>query len=99
MVIRQLHAEGGLEDVRPGLATVDPNGDEIQADWEDLGSPERYLGYDQATGFHAGGRRERDKPHTYAAPANLRLNRRGLTGDWTRRSDASARNTHDGRLP
>ena len=56
MVIRQLLADAGVEDLRPGLASVEPNGDEVQADWEDLGSPESYLGYDQATGFEAGGR-------------------------------------------
>jgi thiol-disulfide isomerase/thioredoxin len=97
MVIRQLLAEAGVEDLRPGLATVEPNGDEVQADWNDLGSPESYLGYDQATGFDAGGGgAARDKPHTYAAPAHLRLNHWGLTGDWTVRSDASALNSPNG---
>jgi hypothetical protein len=98
MVIRQLLADAGVEDLRPGLATVDPNGDEVQADWEDLGSPESYLGYEQATGFDAGGRPEWDKLHTYTAPAQLRLNHWGLTGDWTVRSDASALNSPDGRV-
>jgi thiol-disulfide isomerase/thioredoxin len=97
MVIRQLLAEAGVDDLRPGLATVEPNGDEVQADWKDLGSPESYLGYDQATGFDAGaGGAARDKPHTYAAPAHLRLNHWGLTGDWTVRSDASALNSPKG---
>jgi len=98
MVIRQLLADAGVEDLRPGLASVEPNGDEVQADWEDLGSPESYLGYDQATGFDAGGRAEWDKPHIYAAPAHLRLNRWGLTGEWTVRSDASALNSPSGRV-
>ncbi len=71
---------------------------EVQADWENLGSPESYLGYDQATGFDAGGRAEWDKPHTYAAPAHLGLNRWGLTGDWIVRSDASALNGANGRV-
>jgi hypothetical protein len=98
MVIRQLLADAGVEDLRPGLASVEPNGDEVQADWEDLGSPESYLGYDQATGFDAGGRAEWDKPHVYAAPAHLRVNRWGLTGEWTVRSDASALNSPAGRV-
>jgi hypothetical protein len=80
------------------LASVEPNADEVQADWENLGSPESYLGYDQATGFDAGGRAVWDEPHTYTAPANLRLNRWGLTGDWTVRSDASALNSPTGRV-
>ena len=98
MVIRQLLADAGVEDLRPGLATVEPNGDEVQADWEDLGSPESYLGYDQATGFDAGGGPAFDKPHTYTAAADLRLNNWGLTGNWTVRSDASALNGSNGRL-
>ncbi len=98
MVIRQLLADAGVEDQRPGLASVEPNGDEVQADWENLGSPESYLGYDQATGFDAGGRAVWDKPHTYTAPEDLQLNRWGLTGDWTVRSDASALNGTNGRV-
>ena len=98
MVIRQLLADAGVEDLRPGLASVEPNGDEVQADWENLGSPESYLGYDQATGFDAGGHEEWDKPHIYVAPAHLRLNRWGLRGEWTVRSDASALVSPGGRV-
>ena len=98
MVIRQLLADAGVEDLRPGVATVEPNPDEVQADWEDLGSPESYLGRDQATGFDSGDDAVWDSPHTYAAPAHLRLNHWGLTGDWTVRSDASALNGSNGRV-
>jgi hypothetical protein len=99
MVIRQLLAEAGVEDLGPGLATVTPNGDEVQADWEDLGSAETYLGSDQTTGFDAGASGEaRDEPHAYAAPARLRLNHWGLTGNWSVRSDASALNRAPGRV-
>jgi thiol-disulfide isomerase/thioredoxin len=98
MVIRQLLADAGVQDLRPGLATVEPNPDEVQADWENLGSPESYLGSDQATGFDPGGRAVFDKPHTYTAPVHLGLNRWGLTGDWTVGSDASALNGSSGRV-
>jgi hypothetical protein len=98
MVIRQLLAEAGAEDLPKGLAEIEPNGDEVQADWEDLGSPESYLGYEQAAGFDPGGSSELDTPHDYTAPARLRLNRWGLTGSWTVRSDASALNEPNGRI-
>ena len=98
MVIRQLLADAGVEDFGPGLATVEPNADEVQADWENLGSPESYVGYDQAAGFEPGGDAAPDERHTYKAPANLRLNRWGLTGDWTVRSDASGLNGSSGRV-
>ena len=98
MVIRQLLADVGVEDLRSGLAKVEPNPDEVQADWEDLGSPETYLGHEQATGFEPGNRAVWNRPHAYAAPAHLPLNRWGLTGDWTVRSDASTLNSPDGRV-
>ena len=97
MVIRQLLAEAGVEDLRPGLAAVEPNPDEVQADWQNLGSPESYLGYGQATGFDAGAAGAVwDKPHSYATPAQLRLNHWGLASNWTVRSDASALNIPGG---
>jgi hypothetical protein len=99
MIIRQLLAEADVKGLGPGLATVTPKGDEVQADWEDLGSPESYLGYDQATGFEAGGGfAAPDRSHAYTAPASLRLNHWGLTGTWTVRSDASALNGSAGRV-
>jgi thiol-disulfide isomerase/thioredoxin len=99
MVIRQLLVEAGVEDLRPGLAKITPNGDEVQADWENLGSPESYLGYEQATGFDAGrGAAAWNKSHSYSAPAQLRLNRWGLTGNWTVRSDAAALDGSGGRV-
>jgi thiol-disulfide isomerase/thioredoxin len=99
MVLRQLLAEAGVEDLRPGLATIAPNGDEVQADWEDLGSPESYLGYEQATGFDAGrGGAASNGSHHYSAPAQLGLNRWGLTGNWIVRSDAAALNGAGGRV-
>jgi hypothetical protein len=99
MVIRQLLAAAGAEDLRPGLATVTPKGDEVQADWQDLGSPESYLGYEQATGFDSGGGGAVwNKPHTYTAPAHLRLNHWSLTGSWTVRADAAALNGSGGRV-
>jgi hypothetical protein len=99
MVIRQLLAEAGVEDPRPGLATITLSGDEVQADWEDLGSPESYLGYEQATGFDEGrGGAAWNTSRSYSAPAQLRLNHWGLTGNWTVRSDAAALNGSGGRV-
>jgi thiol-disulfide isomerase/thioredoxin len=98
MVIRHLLVEAGVDDLPEGLAAIDPNGDEVQADWEDLRSPESYLGYDHANGFDSGGSATFDKAHDYTAPSRLRLNRWGLTGNWTVRSDASALAAPNGRI-
>ena len=98
MVIRQLLADAGVQDLPEGLATIEPYGDEVQADWEDLASPESYLGYEQEAGFDPGGSVAFDEAHTYTAPSRLHLNRWGLTGNWTVRSDASALNEPNGRI-
>lgn len=98
MVIRQLLADAGAKNLPAGLATIDPRGDEAQADWEDLGSPESYLGYEQAEGFEASSGEAPDKPHAYTAPSRLRLNRWGLSGNWTYGSDSSALNEPNGRV-
>jgi thiol-disulfide isomerase/thioredoxin len=98
MVIRQLLADAGAQSLPAGLATIDPRSDEVQADWEDLGSPESYLGYEQAEGFEASSGEARDKPHAYTTPSRLRLNRWRLSGNWTYRSDSSALNEANGRV-
>lgn len=98
MVIRQLLDDAGADDLPAGLATIEPFGDEVQADWENLGSPESYLGFEQEAGFDPGGAIAHDEPHPYTAPSRLRLNHWGLTGEWTVRSDASGLNEPNGRI-
>src|SRR5205814_3938960 len=54
---------------------------------------------EQATGFDAGhGGVAWNTSHSYASPSQLRLNRWGLTGNWTVRSDAAALNGSGGRV-
>jgi thiol-disulfide isomerase/thioredoxin len=61
----------GLLGVERELVRVEGVGVEAEADWEHLRSPETYLG---------SARRER---FAAAGPDRLRLNRWGLTGNWT----------------
>jgi len=70
-VVQQLLREAGAEDVSDDLVSITPEGFEAQADWENLGSPETYLGAQQ-------GERRTD-----AAAGSLRLNQWSLTGDWS----------------
>jgi thiol-disulfide isomerase/thioredoxin len=98
MVVKQLLAEAGFEDLPDGLASVEGVGPEAAADWNDLGSPETYLGYDQADGLDSSSRLAPDRRQVYAAPARLSLNRWALTGDWTVGSDAALLNEPGGRI-
>jgi thiol-disulfide isomerase/thioredoxin len=97
-VIQQLLREAGDEGIADNLVSVAADGYEAQADWTNLGSPETYLGYEQAQNFASPGSAEFDRPHTYAAPDTLKLNQWALSGDWTIERGASVLNGADGRI-
>ncbi len=86
-VIQQLLREAGAEAIDDQLVSVVPEGFEVQADWTTLGSPETYLGSDQAQNFTSD-----------VAPDELRLNHWTLTGDWTINRGASVLNEAGGAL-
>ncbi|HEY4426869.1 MAG TPA: hypothetical protein VGN08_01540 [Solirubrobacteraceae bacterium] len=65
------------------LTPVEGAGVEAEADWDHLGSPETYLGYDQAHRFASPGGASLDRPATYVIPETLRLNDWGLGGEWS----------------
>jgi thiol-disulfide isomerase/thioredoxin len=97
-VIKRLLAEAGASGIGGGLASVTGEGPEAAADWDDLGSPENYLGYGQTENFASPGGPVRDKPHAYATPTHLSLNQWALRGDWTIRKDATLLNDATGQL-
>jgi hypothetical protein len=51
MAVQMLLRESGRGDVVEGLVSVAHEGFEAQADWQTLGSPETYLGYQQTQKF------------------------------------------------
>jgi thiol-disulfide isomerase/thioredoxin len=96
-VIQRLLGEGGREGIGDELVFVAPEGFEAQADWDNLQTPETYLGYEQAQNF-ASPDRALDEPRTYEVPDRLDLNHWALSGDWTIQSGASVLNGADGRI-
>jgi thiol-disulfide isomerase/thioredoxin len=98
MAIQMLLREAGREDVSSDLVSVADEGFEAQADWGTLGSPETYLGYEQAQNFVSADRAEFDQPHDFAAPDRLERNQWALSGNWTLGPGASVLNEADGRL-
>ena len=97
-VIQRLLRDAGNEGLGDDLVSVADEGIEAQADWETLGSPETYLGYEQAQNFASTGGIELDEPRTYGAADPLRLNQWALSGDWTIERGASVLNRADGRI-
>jgi thiol-disulfide isomerase/thioredoxin len=85
--IQRLLADDAHRDVPSGVVAVDPQGAEVAADWDNLQSPENYLGYQRTSGFSSPEDIRRVKPSAYSVPRKLRLNSWALAGDWTLMGD------------
>src|SRR3954447_25796941 len=79
-VIRQLLAEAGHTPAS-GMAKASASGAEAAAAFNEIGSPETYIGYARAERFVSPGGLLRDEQKTYAA-APLALNDWSLEGTW-----------------
>jgi thiol-disulfide isomerase/thioredoxin len=97
-VIKQLLVEAGASGIDSGMVSVNGEGPEAAADWDDLRSQENYVGYGRTVGFTSPGGPMRDKPHAYATPESLSLNQWALSGEWTIKKDATQSNDTTGKL-
>jgi hypothetical protein len=93
-VIRDQHfGEGRYEEserviqrllgVERDLVPVEGVGVEAAADWDQLGTPETYLGFGRGERFASTGRFELDQPRTFDRPDPLPPNHWALAGEWT----------------
>jgi thiol-disulfide isomerase/thioredoxin len=98
LVIRDLLAEAGAEDVGAALASVDGDGVEADANWGSLRTPETYLGYQLTQGFASPGGLEPNDRHLYRRPTRLTLNQWALEGEWTVGGGAAELNERGGRI-
>jgi thiol-disulfide isomerase/thioredoxin len=64
------------------LVSVAGLGVEAEADWDNLRTPETYLGYGRSERFASPGGAAFDEPGTYELPERLRLNHWALTDEW-----------------
>ncbi len=97
-VIQQLLREAGNSGVGNDLATVEARGLEVPAAWDDLKSPENYVGYDRTENFASSGGVLRDRPRIYAVAPRLSLNQWALSGDWTMTRRAAVLNRPSGGI-
>jgi hypothetical protein len=98
MAIQRLLAEAGADGPRDGVVSVGASGIEIAAAWDDLRSPENYVGYERTARFVSPGGVERDRRRVYAAPDRLRLNQWALAGEWTMGRQATVLGSPNGRI-
>jgi hypothetical protein len=98
MIIQQLLSDAGAQGVGHDLVTVQATGVEAAADWDNLWSPENYLGAERSEHFASANGAVLDTSHVYGAPARLRLNQWGLSGDWTVTREAIVLNQAGGQI-
>jgi thioredoxin family protein/AhpC/TSA family protein len=62
---------------------VEGVGVEAEADWDNLRTPETYVGYARSEHFASPEGAGFDEPRAYSLPERLRLNQWALAGEWT----------------
>ncbi|HWM28996.1 MAG TPA: thioredoxin family protein [Woeseiaceae bacterium] len=97
-VIQQLLDEAGAVGVSRELVMVRGDGIEAAADWDNLRSSENYLALGRTQKFASNGVAVRNRPQTYAAPGQLRLNHWALAGNWAMRDQAVVLHEAGGRI-
>ena len=97
-MIQNLLSDAGASGIAQTLVSGDATGAEVAADWNDLRSPENYVGYGKAEGFASPGGATRDKEHVYVTPETLGLNHWALSGNWTVSRGAAALKQANGRI-
>jgi thiol-disulfide isomerase/thioredoxin len=98
LVIQQLLAEAGQAGFDRNIAPIEGLGAEAAPDWENLKTPETYVGYEQAERFASPGGAVLGRSHAYAAPAQLRLNQWALAGAWAVQRGLVGLNEAGGRI-
>jgi len=96
--IRKLLVEVGGKVPGDDSTAIIGTGVEAPADWNNLRSPESYLGSAKAEGFASPGDAKPDRPKTYTLPGRLRLNEWALAGEWTITPGHVAAQAPNGRL-
>lgn len=97
-MIQQLLKGIASNTVPDNIATPLAEGYEAAADWQNIGSPESYFGYDRAQGFASPGKPGADKPVSYMLPKKLLLNEWALSGAWTIGKERILSNSGTGKL-
>ena len=98
IVIQLLLKAAGVREVTATLTPVDARGVEASADWDELRSPETYIGYARAENFASPGSGSWDQPEEYSLPDALQLNHWALAGDWSVGRQAAVLNASGGQI-
>jgi thiol-disulfide isomerase/thioredoxin len=87
-----------LVNVDRDLVSVEGIGVEAEADWQNLRTPETYLGYGRGDRLASTAGVARDEARTYEIPGRLRTNRWALAGEWAIESEKAVLQAADGTI-
>jgi hypothetical protein len=96
--IQRLLTEAGFIRGDQSVVSGEAYGVEVAADWDNLRSPENYVGYARTEHFSSPGGAKSDRRHLYAAPTRMTLNQWGLVGEWTMGKQATVLSGPTGRI-
>jgi thiol-disulfide isomerase/thioredoxin len=82
LMIQKLLKEASAENVFDKSIAPPAEGYEAAPDWQNLKSPETYIGYSRISGFTSPGGLVGDKLRNYSMPRRLKLNQWGFSGEW-----------------
>jgi thiol-disulfide isomerase/thioredoxin len=97
-ILQHLLEEAGASPLPEDMVSVNPMGAEAVADWNDLKTPETYVGYERTENFSSPGGAKTNKPREYTAPTQLKLNHWALSGNWTVGREGTVLNAANGRI-
>jgi hypothetical protein len=96
--IQRLLAEADAPGAGAGAVPLGGTAVEAPADWDNLRSPENYVGYARTEGFASRSFGNWDRRHVYSVPARLGLNQWALDGEWTVAKHATVLSSAVGRI-
>ena len=97
-VIQRLLADAGVAGIADGIVSVTGSGFEAAGDWDNLRSPENYLGYERTANFTSRGGADPDRRRIYSAPTRLSLYDWALAGEWTLGAQAAVLTRASGQI-
>jgi cytochrome c biogenesis protein CcdA/thiol-disulfide isomerase/thioredoxin len=81
-VIQQLLREKNSGLKTGGFVQVNASGSQAAPDFNDVASPETYIGYARQQNYASPEKIRQDGPQIYTAPSRLTVNQWGLAGNW-----------------
>lgn len=97
-ILQQLLTDAGAKNVSHELVSANAQGPEAEADWDNLRSPETYVGYERAERFASPQGAQPEATRTYSPPEKLPLNHWALAGSWTMGAQATELHKTGGRI-